>query len=61
MPQGNVVDKDGKEIWAFDICCEFDCGIEYASKRGADCKGAFTKKPCIFYGEHVELNLKNEE
>ena len=59
MPQGNVVDKDGKEIWQYDICCEFDCNIEYANKIcKIDCKGDFTKPPCMFFGEHRYLNLK---
>lgn len=61
MPQGNVVDEKGKVIWDFDICCEFDCDIEYAEKRNCDCKGDFTRKPCLFYFEHQKLNLKEKE
>ena len=56
MPQGNKVDENGVEIWPYDICCEFDCNIEYAKKNGIDCKGDFTKPPCMFNGEHEELN-----
>lgn len=48
-------------VWKFDICDEFDCTIEYAKSCGADCKGDFTKKPCIFLGEHNELNLEPHE
>lgn len=61
MPQGSVLDKDGKTVWRFDICCEFDCNIEYANKRGADCKGDFTKRPCIFLGEHQAMNLEDSD
>ena len=56
MPQGRVVDENGKVIWEFDICVEFDCNIEYANSCNRDCKGDFTKKPCMFFGEHLELN-----
>lgn len=58
MPQGSKLDENGKVIWPYDICCEFDCGIDYAMKNGADCKGDFTKKPCLFLGEHKYLNLE---
>jgi hypothetical protein len=60
MPQGNVVDENGKEVWPYDICCEFDCNVEFANKQGCDCKGDFTNKPCMFNGEHRLLNLKEE-
>jgi hypothetical protein len=57
MPQGSYYDKDGKLIWKFDICIEFDCNQEYVKKDyGIVCGGDFTKKPCMFLGEHVELN-----
>jgi len=61
MPQGSVVDKDGKTIWKYDICCEFDCNIEFAESRGAKCDGDFTKRPCIFLGEHEYLNIETEK
>lgn len=60
MPQGQVVDENGKVIWKFDICCEFDCNVEYAEEQGVRCNGDFTKKPCMFLGEHEELNLQKE-
>lgn len=59
MPQGNIVDEKNEVIWNYDICYEFDCDIEYAKDRGCDCKGDFTKEPCLFYDEHRELNLKD--
>lgn len=57
MPQGSTAE------WKFDICCEFDCNVEFAAGRGIDCKGDFTKKPCMFLGEHEELNrdLRDQE
>lgn len=57
MSQGSFRDEHGKLIWQFDICCEFDCNIEFANKNGRDCKGDFTKKPCMFHGEHLEMNV----
>lgn len=54
MPQGSRYDENGKLLWKFDICIEFDCNMEYAK---VDCKCDFTKKPCLFLGEHEELNL----
>ena len=60
MPQSSSVDENGKVIWKFDICCEFDCSVDFAKKHGCDCKGDFTKPPCMFYGEHQELNLEKE-
>ena len=59
MPQGSRY-KDGKLEWPFDICIEFDCNIEYAKSCGRDCKGDFTKPPCMFLGEHKALNLEDE-
>jgi len=55
MPQGSTYDEKGNLVWKFDICCEFDCNEEYAK---VDCKSDFTKPPCIFHGEHRELNLR---
>lgn len=43
--------------WSFNICSEFDCNQEYAAKYGAKCGGDFTKEPCLFLGEHKELNM----
>lgn len=60
MPQGSLYDAEGNVIWKYDICCEFDCNIEYAAKRNRDCKGDFTKDPCIFLGEHKEMNLESK-
>jgi hypothetical protein len=56
MPQGSLYDAEGNLIWQFDICTEFDCNVEYANSQGCDCKGDFTKEPCNFYGEHLQLN-----
>ena len=58
MPQGSHYDAEGNLIWKFDICCEFDCNQEFA---GVECEGDFTKEPCIFVGEHKEMNLKEVE
>ena len=60
MPQGSKYDENGKLIWKFDICCEFDCNTKYAKENKIDCGGDFTKPPCMFYGEHKELNLEPE-
>lgn len=43
--------------WTFDICREFDCTEAYAAKHGAKCGGDFSKAPCLFLGEHKELNM----
>ena len=61
MPQGSLYDAEGNLVWKFDICCEFDCNEEFAMKRGVNCEGDFTKKPCMFLGEHVELNLEGAD
>lgn len=57
MPQGSRYDENGKLLWQFDICTEFDCNTDYAKTCGVDCGGDFTKKPCMFLREHEELNL----
>lgn len=57
MPQGSKYDEEGNLVWQFDICTEFDCTIEYAKRHGHDCGGDFTKKPCMFLGEHKVMNL----
>lgn len=61
MPQGSLYDSEGNIIWKYDICTEFDCNEEYANKNGIECKSNFTKKPCMFHGEHIEMNLKEGE
>lgn len=58
MPQGSRYDENGKLIWKFDICTEFDCEPDFAK---CDCKWDFTKKPCIFLGEHEELNINSRQ
>lgn len=60
MPQGSRYDENGKLLWQFDICIEFDCNTEYAASRGCNCGGDFTKEPCMFLDEHEELNLQKE-
>jgi hypothetical protein len=61
MPQGSKLDENGNVIWPYDICCEFDCNIEHAARYGVNCGGDFTKPPCMFLGEHKELNQPGED
>ena len=45
----------------YDICDEFDCNPIYCLRvEGFECYGEFWKRPCIFYGEHLELNGKRD-
>ena len=56
MPQGQLKDENGNTVWPFNICTEFDCNEEFANKNDCQCGGDFTTRPCLFYGEHIELN-----
>ena len=60
MPQGSTYDAEGNLVWRYDICTEFDCNVQFANKRKCDCKGDFTKEPCMFLGAHIEMNLDGE-
>lgn len=61
MPQGSYYDENGKLVWKFDICTEFDCNIEFAKQNKCDCKGDFTKEPCLFLDCHQEMNFDQPE
>lgn len=60
MPQGSFYDAEGNLVWKFDICVEFDCNEEFAKTQGCICGGDFTRKPCMFNGEHLEMNVNPE-
>jgi len=47
--------------YKFNICDEFDCNRGYCLKlNGYDCQEKFDVPECIFYGEHIILNVENE-